>query len=260
MGQSLARETNAPREVYKTGVGLGPCNGLVATGVIEGSPCQVTVDMGSNISIVRPDVLWRSGKEAVIHPVQSRLRTVTGETAPIQGRGRLQLTVGTYQTSHEMWVAEIADECILGLDFLQCHDCQVNLKEGVLHIGNEEVPLQKPSISEPACYRCCAKTSVTIPPLSEIIVPACVDGEWKADSSRWAILQPEKAILPRTGVLIGKTLVDLQRGDIPVRMLNLSREPQRIKRGTSLATCEPVLSVVPSGSVPAQATGVNCKP
>ncbi len=38
-----------------------------------------------NICIVRPDVLQRSGGKATIHPVKSRLRTATGETAPIQG-------------------------------------------------------------------------------------------------------------------------------------------------------------------------------
>ena len=56
----------------------------------------------------------------------------------------VHLTVGTFQTEQEMWVAKIADKCILGLDFLQQHDCQVDLKEGVLHIGDEEVPLQQP--------------------------------------------------------------------------------------------------------------------
>ncbi len=68
-----------------------------------------------------------------------------------------------------------------------------------------------------------------------MIVPARDDGEWKADS-KWAVLQPEKVILPLAGVLVGKTLVDLQRQDVPVRMLNHYREPQRIRKGTPLGT------------------------
>ena len=60
------------------------------------------------------------------------------------GRTAVHLTVGSFQTEQEMWVAEIADECILVLDFLQQYDCQVYLKEGVLHIVDEEVPLQQP--------------------------------------------------------------------------------------------------------------------
>ena len=142
-----------------------------------GGSCTLTVDTGSNISIVHPEVLQRSTNHVTIQPVGSQLRTVTGETAPILGRTTVHLTVGTFQTKQEMWVAKIADECILGLDFLQQHDCQVDLKEGVLHIGDEEVPLQQPRATEPTCYRCYSTTSVTIPPNSEMIVPAKVEGE-----------------------------------------------------------------------------------
>ena len=122
-GQRLARETDAPSKVYKTGSGLGPSYGLVTPGSVGGSSCILTVDTGSNISIVHPEILQRSSIRATIQPVESQLRTVTEETAPILGRTSVQLTVGSFQAKQEMWVAEIADECILGLDFLQQHDC-----------------------------------------------------------------------------------------------------------------------------------------
>ena len=70
--------------------------------------------------------------------MESQLRTVTGETASIMEGTIAQPTVGTFQTQQEVWVAKIADECILGVDFLQQQE------ERVLHIGNEEVSLHKP--------------------------------------------------------------------------------------------------------------------
>ena len=95
----------------------------------------MTVDTGTNISIVHPDILLRSSIRATIQPVESQLRTVTGTS--------VQLTVGSFQDKQDMWVAKIADECILGLDFLQQHECRVDLKDGILHIGTEQVPLQQ---------------------------------------------------------------------------------------------------------------------
>jgi hypothetical protein len=62
--------------------------------------------------------------------------------------------------------------------------------------------------------------------------------------SRWAVLQPELAVFSQMGVMVGKTLVDLQGEQVPVRLLNLSDKPRKIKKGTPLATCEPILSVV----------------
>ena len=41
-----------------------------------------------------------------------------------------------------MWVADIQDECILGLDFLELHGCMVDLGDNVLHISGEAIPLQ----------------------------------------------------------------------------------------------------------------------
>ena len=207
--------------------------------------CTLTVDTGSNISIIHPEVIQRSSIKATVQPVESQLRTVTGETAPILGITTVPLTVGTFQAKQRMWVANIADECILGLDFLQQHNCQVDLKKGVLHIGNEEVPLQQSQATETACCRCYTATPVTIPPNSEMVVRAKVEGEWRK-CSKWAMLQPDdnEATLTSRGVLVGKTLVDLQTRDVPVRMVNLSELPQHIRRGTALAKCEPVLSVV----------------
>ena len=92
----------------------------------------------------------------------------------------VQLTVGTFQTPHAVWVAEIADECIIGMDFLLSHSCLVNLKEGILQNGEEEVPLHTPQVSELSCYRCCAESSVTLPPKSETLVPAWVEGDLEA--------------------------------------------------------------------------------
>ena len=96
------------------------------------------MDTGSNISIVTPDVLQGVSRD-VIRPVNSCLRTVTGERAPIHGKGQLQLRIGSRVIPQELWVADIYDECILGLDFLQVNGCQVNLRDQALVIGDEEV-------------------------------------------------------------------------------------------------------------------------
>ena len=130
--------------MYKTGSELGPSCGLVTPGIVGDGEYTLTVDTGSNISIVHPQVLQHSSTRATIQPVESQLRTVTGGTAPILGITTMPLTVGTFQAKQRMWVTDIADECILGLDFLQQHNCQVDLKKALLHIGNEEVPLQQP--------------------------------------------------------------------------------------------------------------------
>ena len=95
---------------------------------------------------LRPDILQEG---AQVLPVSSYLMTVTGATAPIRGRGDVSLQIGGLQTAHSMWVADIADQCILGLDFLESHGCRVDLGESMMHIGDQQIPLQRPVNLQP---------------------------------------------------------------------------------------------------------------
>ena len=46
------------------------------------------------------------------------------------------------------------------------------------------------------------------------------------------------------GVMTGRTLVDLEKPTVPVRILNLTDKEKRIKKGALIAVCEPVQSVL----------------
>ncbi len=108
----------------------------MASRSINGVKCSITVDTGSNVSIIRPDVLSEKTR-ASLQPVSSQLKTVTGVTAPIFGCGKLKVQVGAFETQHEMWVADVADECILGLDFM----CMFAVW-GPLYSHNEVFPVR----------------------------------------------------------------------------------------------------------------------
>ncbi len=90
----------------------------MASARIEDLECLITVDTGSNVSIVKPDVLRKLENTVMLRPVESYLKTVTGATAPIKGKARLHIALGTFEVTHDFWVAGITDDCILGLDFM----------------------------------------------------------------------------------------------------------------------------------------------
>ena len=82
------------------------------------------MDTGSNISIVRPDIL-KDVDRSLLQPVHSYIQTVMGEQAPIHGKAQFQLGIGPLVVPQELWVADIQDQCILGLDFLYPNGCQL---------------------------------------------------------------------------------------------------------------------------------------
>ena len=71
-GQSLTGCNEAPKVVFKTGSIYSTCDSLIVTGSLNGRGCDITNDTGSNISIVRADVLTNTERQC-IQPVRSCL-------------------------------------------------------------------------------------------------------------------------------------------------------------------------------------------
>ena len=140
-GQSSASNSIAPINsnknfvILKTGSVNGAGDSLTVSGTINGTSCEITVDTGSNISIVRPDIL-KDVDRSVLQPVHRYIRTVMGEQAPIHGKAQFQLGIGPLVVPQELWVADIQDQCILGLEFLYPNGCQVNLRDQCLPLVN----------------------------------------------------------------------------------------------------------------------------
>ena len=171
------------------------------------------------------------------------MRTVTGERAPVLGKEKLQLNIGALEVQHEMWVADITDDCILGTDFLEPRGCLVDFKDGKLLVDTEEIPFVKSdSQSEPSCCRVLLKERVDVPPRSETVVTAKVEGTLGA--AKWGLVEAGATTCRAAdGVLIRRALVNLESEFIPLRLMNVSDSPHRIKKGTELAICEPVCGV-----------------
>ena len=216
---------------------------LRVNGKIEGIPCQLVIDTGSNITIVRPDVIAGTAIEQTIVPGESSLRTVTGQSAPVIGRVMLKFRLGFFETSQEVWLAEIADPCIIGLDFLMAHDCHVDIAGGTVRIGSQEIPLVRASTKgEKRCCRVVAVETVVIPARSEFLIPGKLDEEVY---STWGTVGPAQKLNQLQNVLVGGTLVDLRSADgVPVRVMNVSNQSRRVRKGMEVASVEPVEYVV----------------
>lgn len=93
-GPAIRMESSVPGVIFKTGSIGGLVDSLVVLGSIENSSCEMVIDTGSNITLVRPDVLRRlsSKVDAVkLEHVECFLKTATGETAPVRSRGKLRI-------------------------------------------------------------------------------------------------------------------------------------------------------------------------
>ncbi len=122
----------------------GLTRGLYLDCVVDGQPCSALVDTGSTICLLRKGLL--SGTAGPLPedwtPTNTELLTVTGERTVMPGKKLLSVVVGTSRTCHEFWLADIRDECIVGLDLLAHWGARVDVPGAALCLGNETVPLR----------------------------------------------------------------------------------------------------------------------
>jgi hypothetical protein len=244
-------QPNAPTKILKTGMMQGIADSLIVSGSIEGANCDMVIDTGSSITILRPDVLGRVSKDVDIdvQPVDSLLRTVTGETTPVQRRGKLAFQVGNLKVVHDVWIADIENECILGLDFLISNDCVVDVQESCLRIGPEEIRFKRMTATKkPVCRRVMVAETLLVPPKSEAIIPGMLDGDGSSEEG-WGEINPSKEPGLSSDILVARTIVDIGKPIFAVRVLNMSDDERIVREGTDVASCEIIDSVTVVGKL-----------
>ncbi|GBM83645.1 hypothetical protein AVEN_160813-1 [Araneus ventricosus] len=128
---------------------------------------------------------------------------------------------GSRKFQHRIYVADITDPCILGLDFLQKFNFSVDLEKNEIRTGEEEIPLLSASAEHSKLYSVLAKEKTIIPARSECLIQGVPEVSGKF---RYAVIDFPIQVSQK-GVLVVATLVDLKREDIPVRVLNLDNKP-----------------------------------
>ncbi|GFY26680.1 retrovirus-related Pol polyprotein from transposon 412 [Trichonephila clavipes] len=213
-------------------------------GHVNELPCNMIIDTGANVSIIRNDLAQKLKEKLLWTPPRVVLQTVTGEKIDIHGKLKVKIQFGDTTYQHAVYVADIADPFILGLDFLKEHGFTLDFNKNELRSIHEEVTIFKIEHRTESIRQVTANENITIPPRTEIIVPGYIGNDVSFNSGLIGTAE-NKA----NGLLIASTLVDLSRKTIPVRICNVTEKPRVFQKGEVLATCSPVTCVCKSSSL-----------
>ncbi|KAJ8364253.1 hypothetical protein SKAU_G00130840 [Synaphobranchus kaupii] len=126
---------------------LGKASGLYLHCRLDGQACRALVDTGATISLVRPGVLHNTGGPQLPGawtPNATPLTSVTGAKMVMRGKKEVKVTVSGQEVSHEFWLADIADSCIIGLDLLKRWGACVDVSRANINLGTETPAKQQP--------------------------------------------------------------------------------------------------------------------
>ncbi|GFX16455.1 retrovirus-related Pol polyprotein from transposon 412 [Trichonephila clavipes] len=112
-------------------------------GHVNELPCNMIIDTGANVSIIRNDLAHKLQEKLIWTPPRVVLQTVTGEKIDIHGKLKVKIKFGDATYQHAVYVADIADPFILGLDFLKEHGFTLDFNKNELRSIHEEVTIFK---------------------------------------------------------------------------------------------------------------------
>ncbi|CAG2249075.1 unnamed protein product [Mytilus edulis] len=157
------------------------------------------------------------------------------------GHVDLPITIGNYTIIQKFTVAEIDVPAVIGYDFLHKNNCTIDMGKGVLLLKDSKIDCIKESQMS-STFKIKLSDKLTIPPNTEVIISGIVEGD--SSSIMNAIVEPLPSKHTET-LLVAKALVDPSCGQVPIRMVNLSKYEQIMQPFTHVATCE----LIDTGSV-----------
>ena len=167
------------------------------------------------------------------------LEVADGGCITSYGSAIFTLCVGGLQIQQRFIVADIASPAILGFDFFKINKCFLDASKACIWLNGQLVGCQARRDATSA-FKVKLRETVTIPPLSEMIVSARVDGH---PSYTCAVIEPSEKLLQKKPVLIAKAVVDPSGRNVHLRVMNLQDDPVKLYRNTIAGTCEPVEEV-----------------
>ena len=152
-------ETHSSTQLEGSNLGDKIENGFYLLSTVEGESLNILIDTGSTISILNTDFAKSlpNFHPLNVQPVSTKLVSVTGALSHFEGILTVDLKIGKQSFKHNMYLANIPNKGILGMDFLR-NKCSLLCTTNELLVNEEKVPCFEHSNS---CHQSVCKIAIT---------------------------------------------------------------------------------------------------
>ena len=217
-------------------------NGLYIQGQIYDQNISFLIDTGASVTIISPTIYNKlpQGKRPKLKPIDTTMTAADGKNINCMGTGWFHLTIDQTTYQHQIWVADINLNAILGLDFLNKHECSLDLHKGEIQFNElPESPYE--TTNEIKCCQVIANQTTLLPPESETLITGNIIN--RPTDNTDAVLEPTFNFVSTQEVILAKTLINTKNDQVIIRLLNPNREAKEIHKGIIIANVEPVEEV-----------------
>ena len=181
-----------------------------------------------------------SNSKPPLSQISEQVLLADGKAMQISGMCTLKIALGHLEVEHDVLVADLESEGLLGVDFMSKYQCVLNFKKNVLEVDGMVIPFRDENSKMRVCRLKVAST-ITVSPGEEMVIPGKLVQRGRQDLC--GIVEPSETFVENHGMLVGKTLVNPCNKLIPLRIMNLSSEPKILYQDTVVGTFHPAIEI-----------------
>ncbi len=124
--------------------------GIHILGKINGVEAEMLIDTGATISIISQGLISSMSECSRPEVIPTNIQVFLANNAQLKvyGHATVEMQLGGRVTQHKIMVADIHNDVLLGLDFMDRRDCIIDIAGKSLRMGDLELPLRKTSERE----------------------------------------------------------------------------------------------------------------
>ena len=209
---------------------------------VQGFKTKAIVDTGAEVTVLS-EKLYKSLPQDKRPALQKAKRGLivaeAGKKMTTCGTFDAQFKLGEFEFEWPVYVAPIGDDIILGCDIIDEMDITVNTKRGI-QVRDQWVECEIARSHDTVGPVIIAR-AVTVPAMSEFVMTASCDMKQNHEA-----LLFEADETAKENLLIARSLVNPQTGKVPVKVINQSSSPVKLKKGVVLGKFHPIGSIMPT--------------
>lgn len=238
-GQLSAENTNKINRPTLSQMKGNKNDGLFINAKIHNTEVHCLIDTGSTMSVLHTtvfDQLPGQLKNQLL-PYHIHLRMADGSPVVPLGIVKVPLQIDNQIVYQEMLVADVEIPAVLGYDFMTKNKCVINIPNHSVCLNDQTIWCILES-QVPSLFRISLNQKVTIPALSEMIIKANPIKTLPVGTN--VVIDSTSEALQIKGLLVAKTLCATNAEGLPLRMINVTDQPQTIYQNTFAAMAETV--------------------
>ncbi len=207
-------------------------HGFYASGRAEDQRVDWLVDTGCSTTILSSRIFNAipSSDKPIVQQYNKTLLSADDSPIAVTGRALVNITIGNKTNRHQCIIADVANDGLLGLDFLKEHGMILDFANGKITCQGEVIVARSREGINRVCRVTVADT-VTIPPSARAIIQGkatkpLAHGTW--------LVEPLSHTPGHKPVMTGRTLVRVCGTRLPVEVLNPTDDEITLYRHTNV--------------------------